>query len=505
MKVVRVLGKIRLNWDGKDKWLLALDEQGLPIWGEEEDLTGYPLNNCQYIGNMSRLSGTFLDGNLLIKGDNLYVLKALEKDFTGKIQCIYIDPPFNAANGTMGYMDEFDHGIWLSMMQTRLAMVKRFLKPSGTIFIHIGYEEKSYLKVLADEIFGRDNFVSEITWQRAPDGRTVLGQGSSVIPHTSEYLLVYAKDIDKVKVYEDKKVVLATDQVLRQYNQVLQIHSPARLVAENTDRRGNIIRIYRYGQYSLTRFKVRKLRAAANQWLQRHSDAISRIECGEAEQSLLTKALNQSLSFDNLTQQAKRVFLTENFSQMVQSVSIQKESTFQQRLLLEMGAKDVLYRAEYTPSKGKRRGEQVCDYFLNGRKLLFLKDYSQLVDGHVYRRVDINDVWKHEEINVTGTAREGGCVFKRSKKPESLLKRVIEFATEEGDWVMDCFLGSGTTAAVAHKLGRRWVAIEVGDHAETICLPRLKRVVSGEDASGISKQVGWHGGGGFGYFTLNKI
>jgi len=501
---VRSLKRISLDWPDKNKLLLGFDEQGRPVWGQESDLSGYGLDLQAAYGDARPGTGKYSCSNLLVKGDNLFVLKVLAGEFKGTIQCIYLDPPFNAANGTLAYDDDLEHGLWLSMMKARLELVRGFLKETGLIFIHIGYEEKSYLKVLADEIFGRNNFISEISWQRAPQGRTVLGQGATFIPRTSEYLLVYAKDIRRTTVFNNKKVVLATDKVLKQYNLVLKIYSSPALLIDKVDQRGNAIRIYRIKDFTLDRLGLRQVRGRVAEWLAENKSRVNEICRSLSGDNLLQQAVSSALSGANLLKQVKKLFLLANYRYMVQSVSIQKESTFQQQLLANMPARDVLYLAEYIPSRGKRSGQLVRDYYLNGRKLLFLKDYSEIRNGQVYRRVDLNDFWTHDEINVTGIAKEGGFQFKRSKKPESLLQRVIEFATTEGDWVLDCFLGSGTTAAVAHKLGRKWIGIEAGEHAETICLPRLKNVVSGRDGSGISKAIGWQGGGGFCYYTLAK-
>jgi adenine-specific DNA-methyltransferase len=104
-------------------------------------------------------------------------------------------------------------------------------------------------------------------------------------------------------------------------------------------------------------------------------------------------------------------------------------------------------------------------------------------------------VWT--DVPFQGIAREGGVVFTRNKKPERLVARVLAMATDPGDWVLDPFLGSGTTAAVAHKMGRRWIGIESGPHLKTLAEPRLARVIAGEDATGITAETGFAGGGGF--------
>jgi len=143
-------------------------------------------------------------------------------------------------------------------------------------------------------------------------------------------------------------------------------------------------------------------------------------------------------------------------------------------------------------------------FYLGRDVVLFFKDYTEKVGKTIYKQDDMNNFWTRQEIPMTGIAKEGGVEMRRGKKPEALIKRILEISTSPGDWVLDSFLGSGTTAAVAHKLGRKWVGIELREHAETHCLPRLKRVVSGKDQTGISKKIGWKGGGGFRYSVLGE-
>ncbi len=140
-------------------------------------------------------------------------------------------------------------------------------------------------------------------------------------------------------------------------------------------------------------------------------------------------------------------------------------------------------------------------YFIyNGKLILFVKDRLQTIDGVLGFSEPLTDIW--DDVLPNDLHNEGGVEFRKGKKPEKLIQRILELATNPGDLVLDSFLGSGTTAAVAHKMGRRWIGIELGEHCETHCLPRLKKVVDGEDPGGITKAVGWKGGGGFRYYRL---
>jgi len=149
-----------------------------------------------------------------------------------------------------------------------------------------------------------------------------------------------------------------------------------------------------------------------------------------------------------------------------------------------------------------RRKDYSDMYFYRGNRILFLHDKVQEDEEGNQIVEPLTNFW--DDIPWQGIAKEGGVDFPKSKKPEKLIRRILEISTGKHDWVLDSFVGSGTTAAVAHKLGRKWVGVEIGEHAETLCLPRLKRVVSGEDQSGISKQVGWKGGGSFRYCVLGE-
>ena len=124
-------------------------------------------------------------------------------------------------------------------------------------------------------------------------------------------------------------------------------------------------------------------------------------------------------------------------------------------------------------------------------KLLFADDYLTIHPG---------DFW--QDIKTTGLDNEGGVDFRKGKKPEALIRRIIDMASNEGDWVLDSFAGSGTTGAVAHKMNRRWIMVELANHCFSHTIPRLKKVIDGDDAQGITKSVDWKGGGGFKFYEL---
>ncbi len=391
--------------------------------------------------------------NLLVKGDNLPVLKTLVDGLSEKVKLVYIDPPYNTGNGCRLYMDSLSPEGWLSMMEPRLRLLRELLREDGFIFVHIDCNELGHLRVLMDDIFGRENFVSQITWQRAPR-RTILGQGQSPLITVTEYILLYARDIRFGRLRRLKKKMPATQRIMKQYRTIVNLSGGKRLFREFTNTNNSTpVRIWEYESFSIS-------------------------------------SLPASIS--------PREYISL-FDSLYQSVSLHSEHSFIQRILRLLKPHKA-YLVEYTPSRGKRRGTVVSEIFINGRKMLPLRDYAIPGRGQeLYRMVDMDNLWTDDDICVTGISGEGGVNFRRGKKPEALIRRIVELSTVPEDLVLDCFLGSGTTASVAHKLRRRWIGIEKEDFIETICIPRLERVVSGRDRTGITREVNWQGGGGFVY------
>jgi adenine-specific DNA-methyltransferase len=448
--------RLELVWPNKDKVLLGLDENGKPIWGTKADLETRLLVQLEAVGktNSDNLNDLYEQGdNLLIKGDNLLALKALEKHFAGQIKCIYIDPPFNTGNAFEHYDDGLEHTIWLSMMKSRIELLKKLLrKEDGIIFVHIDYREFAQLKILMDEVFGRNNFVSFITLKvKDPAG---VGQ-QSIMFDVCEYLLVYARDFYSIRNNYTKQSIeykTAEGQV-KGYNKAILDYGKSKLIKVINRQNVGEIKIYECDGYEIKRF-------------------------GKKD------------SYEDYIKYFDRIFADYNPSG---GTILQIRNEFPEGKLSFM---------EYTPIKGKDAGHLIKVYFLNRRILAWLKDIANINnEGQIIKKSKLTNLW---EIPNAQLFAEGGVDFRQSKKPETLIARIIDVATSPSDWVLDSFLGSGTTAAVAHKLGRKWIGIELGDHAETHCLPRLKRVVSGEDQTGISKQVEWKGGGGFRYCVLGE-
>jgi adenine-specific DNA-methyltransferase len=416
--------------------------------------------------------------NLLIRGENLFALQGLLllPGFAGKIDLIYVDPPFNTGNESAAYNDTFEQDAWLSMMEERLMLAKSLLRPGGILAVHTDREEQPYLRVLLDEMLSRRNLIAQISWQRAPD-RTLLGQGATMVNDCVEYITVYSNGPVREDLPIPKKEGPLSWKTLRSYSRTLQVSSLKTLADEFTDPGGNPVRIFVHGSYSLEPVGAENLRRAA------------------------------SASWDGLK---------DTFPRMVRLTNQQKESTFQQELIRRMPLQGCLYSAEYVQTKGKYKGPRTR-YYLNGQVVLFLKDVARLEGGaggggkgskggkrssRIVRVSDMNNFWGDDEIPMTGIAREGGVALRRSKKPERLLHRIITAFSREGDLVLDFFAGSGTTGSVAHKTGRRWIMVDASEDAVSLALDRMKRVVDGRDRSGVTRQAGWKGGGGFRFWSV---
>lgn len=391
--------------------------------------------------------------NMLIHGDNLIALEALKQDYTGEIDCIYIDPPFNTgarinADGEeVGYEDGIEHSIWLSMMRDRLVLLHSLLSPHGSIIVHLDDRESAYCKVLLDEIFGRENYINTITMTtNEPSGFKATG---SKIFSTSNMMLVYGKDKAQTVI---NKVYLKKDYDTA-YSKVL---------------------LNREDDYRKWKYTTIKELVCAEKGYDKVSDANKAV--GKEVVDIWVK--NYALS------KPETVFRTAAISG---GAKAKRNKTIQ----LSKNSKDQVFVHENEDVEGF--------YILNGEQILFYDKRFREIDGETVPCQTITDVWT--DISWTGIASEGNVVFKNSKKPELLIRRILEIFSNEGDLVLDSFLGSGTTAAVAHKMGRRFIGIEMGNHAYSHCKYRLDKVVDGEQ-SGISKLVNWQGGGGYHFYEL---
>lgn len=421
--------KLELTWYGKDE----------PIRVEPRLL----------IENTA-LSNTAADPdtqNMLIHGDNLLALKALESKFAGQVKCIYIDPPFNTGQAFENYDDNLEMSIWLDLMRSRLQIIHTLLKDDGTLFVHIDDQNLPYLTLLLDEIFGKQNRLYLITFkQGAATGHKAINPGCVT---TTNFILIYSKSKEH--------------------------WHPNRLYTN----RGS--RDKRYGNF------ITNINDPFPSW-----NLITLTEAFAEERKL---SIKEARAFIKSYPEQMDQFVLEHCESVIQLVNPDYNS---------VGAET---RAMIDESRNKLNEilRQVRDgysdiYLLNGKRIIFYRDKLKKVDGEYVPGEPLTTLW--DDLLSNNLHNEGGVNFPKGKKPEALIKRCIELSSDLGDIVLDSFLGSGTTAAVAHKMKRRWIGIEMGKQAYTHCKPRIDDAIANNDASGITKSVDWQGGGGYRFYEV---
>lgn len=396
--------KLELTWIGKEK-RPKLEPRILL----EDPVKSYHASH--------RVTENDIFDNRLIFGDNLLALKALEQEFSGKVKCVFIDPPYNTGSAFTHYDDGLEHSIWLGLMRDRLEVIKRLLSEDGSLWITIDDNEAHYLKVLCDEVFGRANFASNVVWQKTLTRRN----DARILSTAHDHILVYAKNVDLFKINK------------------LDANEKQRATYRNPDKdlRGD--------------------------WLPVPFHAPN---------------IRPNLTYEIVTPGGRSLW----------------------------------------PPKGRcwsTTREQFEELFADNRIYFGLDGNGMAQRKKFWNESDNKMVpwtwWGYEEA---GDNREANREAKElsalagidekfdTPKPEKLLKLIISIATNPGDLVLDSFAGSGTTGAVAHKMGRRWIMVELGKHCHTHIIPRLQKVIDGSDQGGISKAVNWQGGGGFRYYKL---
>ena len=423
--------------------------------------------------DVSKSYGDPSSENMLIHGDNLIALQALQQDFAGRVKCIYIDPPYNTGNAFDYYDDGVEHSIWLNLMRQRLVLLRELLSEEGSIWIQIDDEEQAYLKVLCDEIFGRVNFVNMISVNMKNIAGASGGGEDKRIKKNCEYILIYAKDyyrLDMFKGAYDYEEIGALVERYREegiswkYSSALVNPGEKIYVGSTVDGTGDEIKIFKRVGFEIK---------SVNQLMQ---------EDGISERDAYNKY-------------AKYFFVSQMPQSSIRPRVMEKVN--------EIGRDSELYSIEYVPKTGRNKGKLYEQFYKgkNFRLFAWLRDVSEEIDGSLYKKTLQGTYWNY----VSGTknlTKEGNVEFPNGKKPESLVSRVFDMASDEGDIVLDSFLGSGTSAAVAHKMNRTWIGIEMGDHAYSHCKARLDRVIDGEDSGGITKDYNWQGGGGYHFYEL---
>jgi adenine-specific DNA-methyltransferase len=390
------------------------------------------------VRDAARSYGDAAASNVVVHGENLDAMRRLEGyGFAGRFRCIYFDPPYNSGRRFREYDDAMSPEAWRTMMEARLEAARQLLADDGAIFVEIDDTELGSLQVTMDAVFGRAQRISTVTVVRS------AATGHKAINrgpvNVADYVLVYAKARAR---WHGRPLLRERAGYDRAYRTWL----------ENPEE-------------DPSGWRFVSLAAAARRALGRAPSP------GDTEHLAMAHPANvvrfAQPRYEAVSREARA---------WIDRSRIDPGRVLR---LVRPGRKDLLLRG--------------------GNRVLFLADKVVQRDGRAVLVEPLTNVW--DDAGFQGIAGEGGARFVRNKKPERLLARIVALSTEPGEWVLDAFLGSGTTAAVALKMGRRWVGIERGPHIDALCLPRLRRVVDGADATGVTREFGWKGGGGFHVWT----
>ena len=395
--------KLELTWIGKDERpklepRILIEDPELSYHAEE------------------RKSEDDIFDNILINGDNLLVLKALEQDYAGKVKCIYIDPPYNTGAAFEHYDDGVEHSIWLCLIKERMEILWKLLDPEeGSFWVSIDDREMPYLRIVMDEICGRSSFIASNIWQKrySRENRAAIGD-------VHEYILTYAKN----------------PKIFKKLRNKLPLNEKQAKIYKNSNNDPN-------GRWRTIPITAQAGHATAAQFYEIIGPTGKIFNPPEGNCWRYSKPVFEKLLSDG------RIYFGKNGDSQPTTIR-----------------------------------------------------YLSEVDGTVPWTW-----WTHEEVGNTDIAKKESLSLFPSNpfdtaKPEKLIERILHIATNESDLILDSFAGSGTTGAVAQKMGRRWIMVELGEHCHTHIAPRLQKVVDGDDFGGISKAVNWKGGGGFRYYHL---
>ncbi len=372
-----------------------------------------------------RVSKKDIFDNRLIFGDNLLALKALEQEFAGKVKCVYIDPPYNTGSAFAQYEDGLEHSIWLGMMRDRIEILRRLLTVDGSCWVQLDDNEAHYCKVLMDEVFGRDNFVANIIWNKSYAVRS----NAQFFSTAHEHILVYCKNRDRFQ----------PNQFGRTETQEERYNNP------DDDPRG---------EWQSVTMTISLVGGARGRQYAKTGKSENLFEVTSPSGKKFTPPPNRCWS----------------------------------RSPAGFAALDNDHRIWWgLKGDGAPRLKQFLSEASEG-----ILPTTLWADGETFglNQQGVREIRSLELPDFP------------TPKPERLISRVLEIGSSPGDIVLDSFAGSGTTGAVAQKSGRRWIMVELGEHCHTHILPRLKKVIDGEDEGGITKAVDWKGGGGFRYYRI---
>lgn len=423
-------GKLELTWVGK--------------YDEEK-----PVEPRILLEDTEKSYGDPDSENMLIHGDNLIALQALQQDFSGKVKCIYIDPPYNTGSAFEYYDDDVEHSIWLDLMYKRLILLRELLSDDGFLCCQIDDSEGSYLKILLDEVFGRNNYLNTFYIQVRYPNKT-LAEDSD-----------YQKVIEQCHVYAKQRNLAKLNRPKAEYGiEKFKWKIIEKEAGEVITLGGKRVEIFKLGQYSIEEIEP-SLTGLKETWA---TGSLARVKASAGE--FFELYLTDRKQIDGLGCLYKVEGIGED----------------------GLGYRYISGPKRATANKGK---------FYSG---IPLKRLDELKNGGSYKYLPVSNFLDFAG-NFGNCRLEGGVGFTGGKKPEILLKTLLEHYSNPGDIILDSFLGSGTTAAVSLKMHRHFIGIEYGEHCYTLCKPRLDAVVDGEQ-TGISKDINWQGGGGYHFYEL---
>lgn len=384
-----------------------------------------------------------------------------------------MDPPYNTGSAFDYYDDNLEHSTWLSLMKSRLILLRDLLSEDGSIWIQIDDEEQAYLKVLCDEVFGRSNFINMISVNMKNIAGVSGGGEDKRLKKNCEYILAYAKDYSLLPIFNGPYSYTEISELVQRYQEegkswkyttVLCDPGEKEYYGSTLDGDGNEIKIF-----------IRK------------NPKMLSVKKVASQEGISEKEVYQKYGMS--------IFQTTNAQSSIRTRVMEYRN--------EKKINEDLISIEYIPKTGKNKGK-VYEQFYKGEKcrlFVWLRDTSEVIDGKLLKK-DLQGTYWDMNPWMKNLTKEGSVEFGNGKKPEQLVRQIIEMTTTEGEWVLDSFLGSGTTAATATKLNRRWIGIELKSQAYTHCKPRLDRVIDGQDSGGITKDVNWQGGGGYHFYEL---
>lgn len=421
----------------------------------------YTKEGIREVNNLTIDETGLIRDNLIIKGNNLLALHSLKSQFAGKVKLIYLDPPYNTEEDDFKYNDRFTRSTWLTFMKNRLEVAEEFLRDDGYIALQISDKNVHYIKILMDEIFGEENFINNIVVKMSEASGVKMAHVRKRVPKIKEHILLYKRKNSQLNPVKTDR--LEWDD---EYRILLQNFSKAdKAIIDEAARKSE----------------------EGNEISEQDIHQIDSILEKVTLKNVYTEMKELNIPTDEqagwLRKNAYRICRSAA-SSSVKQLADDKKKRNDNLLFCVISSRDkipYIVKSDYTPSATSPRVQ-----------LLFAEDMLKTYIG---------DIWT--DINTTGLENEGTVQLKNGKKPEKLLKRIIDMTTLKNDIVMDCFLGSGTTAAVAHKMNRQYIGIEQLDYGEDDPIVRLEHVIQGDD-SGISDSVDWRGGGEFISLELAK-